>query len=539
MTEPWIAFPPEVHSAMLNYGAGVGPMLISATQNGELSAQYAEAASEVEELLGVVASDGWQGQAAEAFVAAYMPFLAWLIQASADCVEMAAQQHVVIEAYTAAVELMPTQVELAANQIKLAVLVATNFFGINTIPIAINEAEYVEMWVRAATTMATYSTVSRSALSAMPHTSPPPLILKSDELLPDTGEDSDEDGHNHGGHSHGGHARMIDNFFAEILRGVSAGRIVWDPVNGTLNGLDYDDYVYPGHAIWWLARGLEFFQDGEQFGELLFTNPTGAFQFLLYVVVVDLPTHIAQIATWLGQYPQLLSAALTGVIAHLGAITGLAGLSGLSAIPSAAIPAVVPELTPVAAAPPMLAVAGVGPAVAASGMLPASAPAPAAAAGATAAGPTPPATGFGGFPPYLVGGGGPGIGFGSGQSAHAKAAASDSAAAESAAQASARAQARAARRGRSAAKARGHRDEFVTMDMGFDAAAPAPEHQPGARASDCGAGPIGFAGTVRKEAVVKAAGLTTLAGDDFGGGPTMPMMPGTWTHDQGVFDEHR
>lgn len=112
------------------------------------------------------------GQAAEAFVAAYMPFLAWLIQASADCVEMAAQQHVVIEAYTAAVELMPTQVELAANQIKLAVLVATNFFGINTIPIAINEAEYVEMWVRAATTMATYSTVSRSALSAMPHTSP-------------------------------------------------------------------------------------------------------------------------------------------------------------------------------------------------------------------------------------------------------------------------------------------------------------------------------------------------------------------------------
>lgn len=325
MTEPWIAFPPEVHSAMLNYGAGVGPMLISATQNGELSAQYAEAASEVEELLGVVASEGWQGQAAEAFVAAYMPFLAWLIQASADCVEMAAQQHVVIEAYTAAVELMPTQVELAANQIKLAVLVATNFFGINTIPIAINEAEYVEMWVRAATTMATYSTVSRSALSAMPHTSPPPLILKSDELLPDTGEDSDEDGHNHGGHSHGGHARMIDNFFAEILRGVSAGRIVWDPVNGTLNGLDYDDYVYPGHAIWWLARGLEFFQDGEQFGELLFTNPTGAFQFLLYVVVVDLPTHIAQIATWLGQYPQLLSAALTGVIAHLGAITGFGG----------------------------------------------------------------------------------------------------------------------------------------------------------------------------------------------------------------------
>lgn len=171
MTEPWIAFPPEVHSAMLNYGAGVGPMLISATQNGSSAPNTQKRHQRSRNCWGWW-PEGWQGQAAEAFVAAYMPFLAWLIQASADCVEMAAQQHVVIEAYTAAVELMPTQVELAANQIKLAVLVATNFFGINTIPIAINEAEYVEMWVRAATTMATYSTVSRSALSAMPHTSP-------------------------------------------------------------------------------------------------------------------------------------------------------------------------------------------------------------------------------------------------------------------------------------------------------------------------------------------------------------------------------
>ncbi|MGO8769389.1 MAG: hypothetical protein ACLQLD_11840, partial [Mycobacterium sp.] len=26
----------------------------------------------------------------------------------------------------------------------------------------------------------------------------------------------------------------------------------------------------------------------------------------------------------------------------------------------------------------------------------------------------------------------------------------------------------------------------------------------------------------------EAAGLTTLAGDEFGGGPKMPMVPGTW-----------
>ncbi len=249
---------------------------------------------------------------------------------------------------------------------------------------------------------------------------------------------------------------MIDNFFAEILRGVSAGRIVWDPVNGTLNGLDYDDYVYPGHAIWWLARGLEFFQDGEQFGELLFTNPTGAFQFLLYVVVVDfadahspdryLAGPVPAVAVgcphwrhrppgsnnWFGGpiRPERHSVCCdtrrcTGADTRRGRAAYVGGRRG-------------GPCSRRAGHAPRLSTRTGG-----SGRRHRSRP--------DAAGDC-----FGGFPPYLVGGGGPGIGFGSGQSAHAKAAASDSAAAESAAQASARAQARAARRGRSAAKARGH-----------------------------------------------------------------------------------
>jgi PPE-repeat protein len=39
---------------------------------------------------------------------------------------------------------------------------------------------------------------------------------------------------------------------------------------------------------------------------------------------------------------------------------------------------------------------------------------------------------------------------------------------------------------------------------------------------------LGFAGTVRKEAGAQATGLTTLAGDEFGGGPQLPMLPNTW-----------
>ena len=46
-------------------------------------------------------------------------------------------------------------------------------------------------------------------------------------------------------------------------------------------------------------------------------------------------------------------------------------------------------------------------------------------------------------------------------------------------------------------------------------------------ASDRGAGTLGFAGTVSKDST-QAAGLTTLSGDEFGGGPRMPMLPNTW-----------
>jgi PPE-repeat protein len=48
------------------------------------------------------------------------------------------------------------------------------------------------------------------------------------------------------------------------------------------------------------------------------------------------------------------------------------------------------------------------------------------------------------------------------------------------------------------------------------------------QASENGAGPLGFAGTVRSEVIEQAAGLATLNGDGFGGGPSMPMVPGSW-----------
>lgn len=61
------------------------------------------------------------------------------------------------------------------------------------------------------------------------------------------------------------------------------------------------------------------------------------------------------------------------------------------------------------------------------------------------------------------------------------------------------------------------------------------EPVPGSAASDRGARTLGFAGTVPKQTAA-AARLTTLVDDEFGGGPRMPMMPGTWEPESGGDD---
>ncbi len=94
-------------------------------------------------------------------------------------------------------------------------------------------------------------------------------------------------------------------------------------------------------------------------------------------------------------------------------------------------------------------------------------------------------------------------------------------------------QARARRRRR--VTRRGYGDEFMDMNIDVDPDwGPPPGEDPvtSTVASDRGAGHLGFAGTARREAVADAAGMTTLAGDDFGDGPTTPMVPGSWDPDR-------
>lgn len=547
-----MALPPEAHSAQLSSGPGPGPLLVAAEAWRSLSIVYTETADELVALLVVVRVGAWGGATAEAYAIAYLPYLRWLRQASADSVTRAIQHEMAATAYTAAQALMPTLAELTANRTAHTVLVATNFFGSNTIPIAHNEAEYVRMWIEAATVMGTYQEVSTVVVNFAPEIVAAPQIMGIDALQTGSDQPSPVVPSQPPQVQQWlqwlqriGYTDLYNNAVQPLVTSLTnnpffqamfSGFDPWLPSLGNplsflspfniafALGTPMDIVSYIGY----LSQTFAFI-GADLVAAFASGNPVTIGFTLLFTTIEAIGTiitdTIALVKTLIEQsfalilavFPLLaasLAVATAGVVGSFAGVSGLVGLVGV-------VPPVLPVAPPIAAVAPT--VLPPAPTVVPT-PTPTPAPAPVAAPVVTPGPLPPPAT----APPpvtgadmdsfgYLVGGLQSTVRKPVGTNARQQAPVPEGTEAPAVA-ATPQEQVQSRRR----------RAKSIQLDRGYGYM---DLHSATAMASDQGVATLGLVGTVHKAGLGPAVGLVTMPSDTFDDSPRVPMLPGTWDTD--------
>jgi len=159
--------PPDITSVQMHSGAGSGPMLAAAAAWDGLASELDSAANSFSSVTSGLATQGWQGPASQAMVAAAAPYAGWLKTAAAQASGAASQAQSVAGVFESALAATVHPAVVAANRSNLVSLVMSNLFGQNAPAIAATEGQYEEMWAQDVAAMVGYHAGASAAAAQL------------------------------------------------------------------------------------------------------------------------------------------------------------------------------------------------------------------------------------------------------------------------------------------------------------------------------------------------------------------------------------
>ncbi|KBN97173.1 PPE family protein [Mycobacterium tuberculosis] len=177
------ALPPEINSARMYAGPGSASLVAAAQMWDSVASDLFSAASAFQSVVWGLTVGSWIGSSAGLMVAAASPYVAWMSVTAGQAELTAAQVRVAAAAYETAYGLTVPPPVIAENRAELMILIATNLLGQNTPAIAVNEAEYGEMWAQDAAAMFGYAATAATATEALLPFEDAPLITNPGGLL--------------------------------------------------------------------------------------------------------------------------------------------------------------------------------------------------------------------------------------------------------------------------------------------------------------------------------------------------------------------